>query len=499
MHKKPRRRDAISRALGSFVVLVALVSSVPARAVTTTSTAPAVWLAAGDGGVFALGSASFHGGLGGAPPKSMVVATAARRSGKGYWLATLAGEVFAFGDAPRYGDLHALRLNQPVVDMVATPAGSGYWLAAADGGVFTFGDARFLGGLGGRHINKPVGGIVPTPSGRGYWLVAADGGVFTFGDARFFGSLGAARLPAPIAAMAATKDGRGYWLLGRDGRVTAFGNAARLGNGTGSSALAVGIVRTSTGSGYWIAYSNGTVRNFGDAARVSLPPVRLNLPVVGFATPWAASSGFALAHLDALRAAARAPVRYWPGAREAALTFDDGPSSYTAGVLAVLRRYHAPATFFTVGYQAAARPDLLRAEIAAGASVEIHDWDHADLTRLSPAAINDELRRAVSAVQSAIGRRPTCFRPPYGSTNATVVAEGAKLGLTQILWNVDPSDYLRPGASVIASRVLATATGRGLVIGIHDGGGDRSQTVAALPAIIDGLRARGYTLVRLCS
>jgi peptidoglycan/xylan/chitin deacetylase (PgdA/CDA1 family) len=79
-----------------------------------------------------------------------------------------------------------------------------------------------------------------------------------------------------------------------------------------------------------------------------------------------------------------------------------------------------------------------------------------------------------------------------------VVAEAAKLGLSQILWNVDPSDYLRPGSNVIVSRVLGAATGRGLVIGIHDGGGDRSQTIAALPGIIDGLRARGYTMVRLC-
>ena len=91
------------------------------------------------------------------------------------------------------------------------------------------------------------------------------------------------------------------------------------------------------------------------------------------------------------------------------------------------------------------------------------------------------------------------FPSPYGSTNSTVAAEGTRLGLAQILWNVDPSDYLRPGASVIASRVLAAASGRGLVIGIHDGGGDRSQSVAALPTIIQGLRARGYTFVRLCT
>jgi peptidoglycan/xylan/chitin deacetylase (PgdA/CDA1 family) len=168
-------------------------------------------------------------------------------------------------------------------------------------------------------------------------------------------------------------------------------------------------------------------------------------------------------------------------------------------MLAVLERYNVPATFFTVGYLAAARPDLLVAEANAGMSVEDHSWDHPDLTRLLIPAIDDELTRAANAIQTAIGRRPTCFRPPYGSTNTTVAAEGAKLGLTQILWNVDPSDYLRPGADVIASRVLAAGTGRGLIVGIHDGGGDRSQTIAALPAIIEGLRARGYTFVRLCA
>ena len=114
-------------------------------------------------------------------------------------------------------------------------------------------------------------------------------------------------------------------------------------------------------------------------------------------------------------------------------------------------------------------------------------------------AIDDELVRSADLVQQVIGRRPTCFRPPYGSTNHTVAAVGANLGFTQILWNVDPSDYLRPGAGPIVSRVLGEANGRGLVVGIHDGGGDRSQTVAALPAIIEGLRARGYTFVPLCN
>jgi peptidoglycan/xylan/chitin deacetylase (PgdA/CDA1 family) len=489
-------------------LLVALASWVPAHAAASapqaarsSGLATSVWLAGTDGGVFALGSAPFRGSLGGEHLNEPVIAVAGLPSGKGYWLAALDGGVFSFGDAHFYGSLGSTHLNQPIVDMVATPTGAGYWLVAADGGVFSFGDARFYGSLGSTHLNQPITGMVSTMSGGGYWLVAADGGVFSYGDARFYGSLGGTGVTPAVAALAATPTGRGYWLVRRDGGVSHFGDAAVLPDAAGAAVLAVGLVPTQSGSGYWIAFADGTVRAFGDAAPVGLSPIRLAAPVVGIATPWASSSGFALPLLEFLHALATTtgPQRTGVGPHEVALTFDDGPSSDTLPMLAVLERYNVPATFFTVGYLAAARPDLLVAEANAGMSVEDHSWDHPDLTRLSIPAIDDELTRAANAIQTAIGRRPTCFRPPYGSTNTTVAAEGAKLGLTQILWNVDPSDYLRPGADVIASRVLAAGTGRGLIVGIHDGGGDRSQTIAALPAIIQGLRARGYTFVRLCA
>ena len=457
--------------------------------------APPAWLGATDGGVFSLGSAPFRGSLGGMHLNQPVIAVAGDPNGNGYWLAALDGGVFTFGDARFYGSLGATRLNMPIVDMVATPSGAGYWLVAADGGVFSFGDARFYGSLGATHLNQPITGMVTTPSGAGYWLVAADGGVFAFGDTRFYGSLGGTSVTPAIAALAATPDGHGYWLLRRDGGVYHFGTAAPLPDAAGAGVLAVGLVPTRSGGGYWIAFADGTVRAFGDASPLALPPIRLAAPVVGIATPWASSSGYALALLESLQARQRT----WVGSHEVALTFDDGPSGYTLAMIAVLARYQVPATFFTVGELAAAHPDLLEAEANAGMSVEVHDWSHADLTRLSIPAIDDQLIRAADAIQAAIGRRPTCFRPPYGATNSTVVAEAAKLGFAQVLWNVDPSDYLKPGAGVIASRVLAEANGRGLVVGIHDGGGDRSQTIAALPAIIDGLRARGYTFVRLCA
>ncbi len=461
--------------------------------VAATAAAPAgMWTAGTDGGVFGV-AGRFFGSMGGRRLNAPVVSIAATPTGAGYWLASLDGGVFAFGDAHFFGSMGGRRLNAPVVGITATPSGRGYWLAAADGGVFSFGDARFFGSMGGRRLDQPMTGMVRTPNGRGYWMEARDGGVFTFGDAHFFGSAAGAPAPQAFAAMAASPSGGGYWLVRRDGHVAAFGHAGKFGDATLGASLGVGIVPTRSGRGYWIVSSDDTIRAFGDAAPLA-SPTRLAAPVVGFATPWASSSGYALLLLERLL---QPRTVTWPGAHEVALTFDDGPGRDTAGVIAVLAQKGVQATFFAVGYEVAADPDLVRTEIAAGDAVGDHTWDHPDLTTLTPAQIDDQLRRGADAIRAATGEPVHLFRPPYGRTNATVISEATKLGMTQILWNVDPSDYLRPGSAAIAARTLAAATGRGIVVAMHDGGGDRSQTVAALPAIIDGLRARGYHFVQL--
>src|SRR5262249_37310246 len=130
-------------------------------------------------------------------------------------------------------------------------------------------------------------------------------------------------------------------------------------------------------------------------------------------------------------------------------------------------------------------------------TVENHTWNHAHLTRLPVSAVRDQLARTSDAIAAAIGIPPQCFRPPYLDTNATVVAAAAPL--RQVLDNVDPRDYSRPDPSVIAQRVLSAAAGGALVVGLHDGGEDRSRTVAALPAIIEGLVTAGYRFVALCA
>jgi peptidoglycan/xylan/chitin deacetylase (PgdA/CDA1 family) len=263
-----------------------------------------------------------------------------------------------------------------------------------------------------------------------------------------------------------------------------------LGNALQGSQIA-GLVPPFTGDGYWAASRDGVVRAAGAAGPVA--SVRPAAPIITVATRWASSGSSATLRTR------RAPVPQ-PGPLQAALTFDDGPNAtYTPQILSVLAAYGVPATFFTVGYEGAARPDLLRAEAAAGNAVEDHTWSHPDLTKLPASEVASQLALTADVIQQATGVRPTCFRPPYEATNSTVASIAGSLGLRQTLWNVDPADWKRPGVSAIVANVLANAHGRGVVVLMHDGGGDRSQTVAALPLIITGLRNQGYQFVQPCA
>ncbi|MFZ4518513.1 MAG: polysaccharide deacetylase family protein [Microthrixaceae bacterium] len=182
---------------------------------------------------------------------------------------------------------------------------------------------------------------------------------------------------------------------------------------------------------------------------------------------------------------------------QVALTFDDGPDpTWTPRVLDVLDRYGVKATFFVLGSNAARYPDLVREIVARGHSLGNHTWSHPDLTRLSGGAVVDQLRSTSDVLAGIANYEPSCARPPYRATNAAVQDIIASLGMRPALWNVDTNDYQRPGAGVIARRALAVRPDG--VILMHDGGGDRSQTVAALPAVIEGIQARGWSLTKLC-
>jgi peptidoglycan/xylan/chitin deacetylase (PgdA/CDA1 family) len=110
--------------------------------------------------------------------------------------------------------------------------------------------------------------------------------------------------------------------------------------------------------------------------------------------------------------------------------------------------------------------------------------------------VREQLQRTLEVIRGVSGYTPCVFRPPYGAVNSSVVQTARSLGLATVLWNVDPTDWALPGTSAIVQRVLAQVQ-RGSIILSHDGGGPRGETLAAYPAIIGALRARGYRIVTI--
>jgi peptidoglycan/xylan/chitin deacetylase (PgdA/CDA1 family) len=193
-----------------------------------------------------------------------------------------------------------------------------------------------------------------------------------------------------------------------------------------------------------------------------------------------------------------APAKAWrhvSGAgRRVALTFDDGRAGPWASMLSTLKAYHAHATFFPLGSCAAANPSLMRRTVAEGNVVGSHGWTHTEMTRQSYSAVRGEWIRSEAPWWNGAGVTPVPYcRPPYGSYNSSTLAAAGSAGFTRvILWDVDPRDWSEPGSGVIAQRVL-WAVHPGAIVLMHM----RPQTAAALPAILRGLRARGYKAVTL--
>jgi peptidoglycan/xylan/chitin deacetylase (PgdA/CDA1 family) len=180
--------------------------------------------------------------------------------------------------------------------------------------------------------------------------------------------------------------------------------------------------------------------------------------------------------------------------RAIALTFDDGPSPYTPEIIHVLLRMHVPATFFVVGQELHDFAGALRSEIRHGFVIGDHTQNHAWLIRLGARGQVGQIGSVAHELEHDGAPAPRLFRPPYGAFNAVTMATLRRLRMLMVLWSIDPSDWRRPGTRAIVSNVLANSRPGAIVI-MHDGGGDRSQTVAALPAIINGLRKRHYGLV----
>jgi len=185
--------------------------------------------------------------------------------------------------------------------------------------------------------------------------------------------------------------------------------------------------------------------------------------------------------------------------RTVALTFDDGPDPrWTPRVLDVLRRHHVPATFFVIGSRVLAHPEIVRAELRAGSEVGSHTFTHADVSAVPRWQARLELSLTQAALASAAGVHTALFRPPYSSGPSSASAAQYRAwraiageGYLVTLANRDSNDWRRPGVAQILINAKPLGD-RGTVVLFHDGGGDRSQTVAALDRYISVLQFAGY-------
>ncbi|NUP50737.1 MAG: glycosyltransferase [Catenulispora sp.] len=211
------------------------------------------------------------------------------------------------------------------------------------------------------------------------------------------------------------------------------------------------------------------------------------------------------------RSGAQRSLSAQPG--KVALTFDDGPDPrWTPQVLAVLAKHHVPATFFLIGAHVAQYPGLVRQEVAAGDEVGVHTFTHADLATAPAWRRNLEFSQTQSAIAGAAGVSTPLLRPPYSSNPGALdrldwaaLQDAGAHGYLVVLTDRDSEDWRREGVQKIVDNAVPppapaaagakapAAPPPGFVLMLHDGGGDRSQTVAALDQLIPALQARGYT------
>ena len=201
------------------------------------------------------------------------------------------------------------------------------------------------------------------------------------------------------------------------------------------------------------------------------------------------------------------PTLYHQGAggeHQVALTFDDGPDpQWTPKILDILKAAKVKAAFFLVGVNAERYPNLVKRIVGEGHEIGNHTYYHPNLALCWPEHVRLELNATQLLLETITGRETTLFRPPYAAdTQPSQLSEIAPLQIAQdlnylvVLENIDPQDWARPGADIILQRVKQQRRD-GSIILLHDAGGDRSQTVAALPRILDWLHARGDTVVSL--
>jgi peptidoglycan/xylan/chitin deacetylase (PgdA/CDA1 family) len=181
------------------------------------------------------------------------------------------------------------------------------------------------------------------------------------------------------------------------------------------------------------------------------------------------------------------------GGQYVALTFDDGPSAkLTPKLLDLLDAHHIKATFFLIGQNVAAHPEIAARAARDGHEIGNHSWSHPNLGKMSDDAVRRELQKTDDVILSATGNRPALMRPPYGSITARQKKWiNQDFGYKIITWDVDPLDWKRPGPAVVCNRIVRN-TRAGSIILAHD---IHPGTIEAMPATIDQLEAKGFKFV----
>lgn len=186
-----------------------------------------------------------------------------------------------------------------------------------------------------------------------------------------------------------------------------------------------------------------------------------------------------------------------PPRKMVALTFDDGPwDNQTMRLADWLVANAVPATFFVMGQQAKRYPAIVRRLDRDGFVIANHSYSHPNLTRLGASEVRNELTWTQKIVQHLTRKKTHWMRPPGGNTNDEVNAITKALKMQPILWDVDSHDWQRPGTKAIVKTVVSEVR-PGYSVLMHDGGGDRTQTLQAIPYIVKALRAKGYSFVTM--
>ena len=181
-----------------------------------------------------------------------------------------------------------------------------------------------------------------------------------------------------------------------------------------------------------------------------------------------------------------------------ALTFDDGPSQYTQPIVDILRFMGVQATFFQITNQSEKNPEVVKMMVAAGMHVGAHTKAHKRLPEISPDEQNEQVAGSIDALRGIVGADVVkCFRPPYAGYDQHVIDLAVGRQTAMAMWSFDTLDWKKPAWTSLVVRVVNETKDRQVIL-MHDGGGDRAATIAALPWIIQGLRDKGFQFIPIC-